>query len=153
MFVLADNQRDLTMTMIAEKYSAKVVNLCKALRKGPAAIDSLPTDLASDEVLGAAFVDGLVEVGRQAYTLVPINSGDGSSGKIKRDRAGKIEVDEYKRPILEKQYTVSVENEWSWMDRSQRHRAPLADVLEEKTQSGVPALHARLTSAGLAACN
>ena len=132
-------------------FAPKVTNLCRALKKGPVAIPKLAAELRDDEVLGQAFADGLIEVGRPQYALVATNCpGDGSAGKIRR-RDGKFVLDEMKRQIMDRENTAMVEDQWSWLNREQRNRAPLSDVLNEKVEDGVPDLCARLTSAGLAA--
>ena len=135
------------MPAVAEKLPAKVVSLCRALKKkDPTPVNDLPEELRCDEVLGYAFTDGLIEVGRQAYARVPIGEG-----KVRKGKDGKPLLDDQKRQIVDMEYRVHLEGEWSWLNRNHQNRAPLQDVLNETVEPGVPGVHARLTSAGLAA--
>ena len=134
------------MSTVAEKYHPKVVGLCKALKKGPVPVSKLTDEYKADDILGSAFADGLVMVGRKTYSIVPVGEM-----RIRKDAKGQLMLDENNRQIVDRDTKTLVENEWSWMDRTSQHRAPLLEILEEKVQEGVPELHVKLTSAGLAA--
>lgn len=128
-------------------YPTEVVELCRSLKTGPAPIKKLSKSFQAEEILGHAFAGGLIQVGRKSYTLIPTEDA-----KVKKEGGKPVLDPETKRPVMEVEYTTSVENEWSWMDNNSKGRAPFGEVLmEESKDEGIPPLYARLTSAGLAA--
>jgi hypothetical protein len=133
------------MTAVLEKHPQKVINLCKALRKGPVPVSKLSSELTDYDVLGYAFASGLIQVGRQMYSLVIVGEP-----KIVKDKNNKPVLDENRRPVLDKQYAAKPDNEWSWMKHTDFSRKPLNEVLEEELPEGVE-MHVRITNEGLAA--
>jgi hypothetical protein len=131
-------------TAVAEKHPQKVINLCRALKKGPVPFKKLSEELREPEVVSYAFATGLIQVGRQMYSLVLA----GTPEVVKKDN--KPVLDENKRPIMERKYIAKPDNEWSWVGTDSRCCKPVAEIMEEELPDGVE-LHAKLTSAGMAA--
>ncbi len=132
------------MSIVAEKFSQKIVHLCKTLKKGALPVSKLSDELRDDSVLGDAFASGLITIGRQMY------SSTISAMKPAKDKDGKPKFDEQKRQVFDKEYVTRPDGEWSWMTNQSTNRKPLNEVLEEKLPEGIE-IHARLTNAGLAA--
>ena len=132
------------MSIVAEKYPQKIVNLCKALKKGPLPVSKLSDELRDDAVLSDAFSSGLITIGRQSYSMTM------SSIKAAKDKEGKPVLDEQRRQVFDKEYVTRPDGEWSWMTNQSTNRKPLNEVLEEKLPAGIE-IHARLTNSGLAA--
>ena len=132
------------MSIVAEKYPQKIVNLCKALKKGPLPVSKLSDELRDDAVLGDAFASGLITVGRQTYSMTM------SGIKAAKDSEGKPKLDEQRRQVFDKEYVTRIDGEWSWMTNQNTNRKPLNEVLQDKLPIGIE-IHARLTNAGLAA--
>ncbi len=132
------------MSIVAEKYPQKIVNLCKALKKGPLPVSKLSDELRDDAVLSDAFSSGLITIGRQSYSMTM------SSIKAAKDKEGKPVLDEQRRQVFDKEYVTRPDGEWSWMTNQSTNRKPLSEVLEDKLPAGIE-IHARLTNAGLAA--
>lgn len=132
------------MSLVKDEVDPKVIGLCKLLKKGALPIKKLGLEFSDEETLGSAFAAGFIQVGRQMYSEVM----DGE-GIVKKEN-GKPVLDEQRRQVIDKKFKYQPDNEWSWLDSSMQGRKPLNEVLQEDSPKGID-LHARLTSAGLAA--
>ena len=140
------------MTMVAEKASQSVVDLCKAVKGKSTPIEDLAAVLQKPEVLGEALSLGLVEIGRQHYTLCMLAP---PTQKMTRDEKGKQVPlrDEAGHFVMDKVYEVRLDGDWSWLKSNTVNRQSIAEIITEKPEhKDVPPLHVKITNAGLAAC-
>jgi hypothetical protein len=139
------------MTMVAEKASPLVVELCKKLKSKALPIEDLAAALREPDVLGEALATGLIEVGRQNYTLCVVGQAVQRMTKDERGKPMPV-IDEAGHYVMDKKYEVRLDGDWCWLKSTHDGRKSIAEIMSEETHEDAPPLHARLTNAGLAAC-
>lgn len=129
------------------KPSSRVAELCRALKgKKYVPLREMPKEVADPSILADALSSGFAMIGRQSHSTVI------DEAKVVK-KQGRTVFDEVGRPVMEKTCrTILDGNDWSWTDLNGPNRKTLQEVLDEESDldKGVPPLHVKLTTKGLA---
>lgn len=133
------------------KATGELANLCRFLSdKDQVAVHLLPKNISGQVTLAQGLAQGFIQIGRRNYSRTITATHVVYEPGTKRPK-----LDEYLRPVVEREYATHLDNDWSWTDLRGAGRKHIRELLAEDAADAsedLPRLHVRLTTAGLAAC-
>ena len=135
-----------TQTVDSPPLNPDLRELCELVAsKDKVPIGDLLASGKDHSLLAKALANGLLLIGRQSFTEIITDAKP-------RVVTGKQQFDVNGRPIVDKEYKVNLEKDWSWTGLPPGRKS-LRELLDEESLLPVdhPKLHAKITTEGMAA--